>query len=256
MIKLKNRMAVQKMQRAGCLLATVFEKIERAVVPGVSTLELDAIVENLLIDSDMIACSKGYKGYRHVSCISLNDEVVHGVPSANRVVCVGDLVKIDICAAHRGYCADATRSYCVGLVDNKVQDFVRVAKLALEVGIAQAVVGNRLGDVSAAIQEVVERAGYNVVRDFAGHGIGRRMHEEPEILNYGTPGIGSELVSGMTLALEPMITMGDYRVYVDADGWTVKTRDGSLAAHVEDTIVITQEGPVIFTRSGIQGRGL
>lgn len=249
MIKVKSRTALEKMQRAGGLLATIFENVERALVPGVSTLEIDALIERMLVERKMIGCSKGYRGYRHVSCISLNDEVVHGVPSAGKIVRSGDLVKIDVCASHQGYCADSTRSYLVGQVAADVRQFVKAAQRALDAGIAHAVAGNRLSDISAAIQREVERAGYGVVRDFTGHGIGRRMHEEPEILNYGQPGKGPVLAPGMTFALEPMITMGDYHVYVADDGWTVKTRDGSHAAHVEDTIVITQEEPVVLTRS-------
>ena len=180
--------------------------------------------------------TKGYMGYRYASCISLNDEVVHGIPSSSRIVCAGDLVKIDVCAAYQGFFADMARTFLVEPINQKVQQFVNVAYMALDKGIDKAMAGNRLSDISSAIQQEVERHGYGVVRDFAGHGIGRAMHEDPEILNYGVPGKGPLLKKGMALALEPMITMKEYMVFVAHDGWTVKTVDGSLAAHVEDTV--------------------
>jgi len=211
------------------------------------------LIENAAFDAikrfGMISETCGYKGYRHATCISVNDEVVHGIPHSEKVLLDGDIVKIDICASLDGYCADMARSYVVGVPHASVRDFVQVAQTALDAGIARAIVGGRLSDISAAIQQTVERAGYGVVRDFAGHGIGKVMHEEPEILNYGAPGRGPLLRAGMTLAIEPMITMGDWRVFVAEDGWTVKTKDGSLAAHIEDTIVITELGPEILTRA-------
>jgi len=187
-------------------------------------------------------------GYQHVSCISLNDEVVHGVPSTGKKLMDGDLVKIDICVSYNGYCADMARMFFIGKPDEKVLHFMNTARRALDKGIAQAKSGNRLSDISAAIQKEVESQGFGVIRDFAGHGIGKKMHEEPEILNYGTAGRGPTLQAGMTLAIEPMITMGNYNVRVGKDKWTVKTVDKSLAAHVEDTIVVTDSEPIVLTR--------
>lgn len=191
-------------------------------------------------------------GYRHVSCISVNDVVVHGVPHADCILQLGDLVKIDVCASWNGYCADMARSFFVGQSSEQAQKLVDVAYQALKKGIDQARVGNRLSDISSAIQQEVEKHGFGVVRDFAGHGIGKNMHEAPEIVNYGKPGKGPVLKEGMTFAIEPMITAGKYNVYVANDGWTVKTVDRSLAAHVEDTIAITNAGPVILTSSSEQ----
>jgi len=201
----------------------------------------------------MVSQSKGYMGYKHASCISLNDEVVHGVPSSKRLLKDGDLVKVDVCASLDGYCADMARMFVVGKPSQQVSHFINVARQALDKGIAQAKAGNRLSDISAAIQAEVEKHGFSVVRDFAGHGIGKTMHEDPEVLNFGKPGKGPLLRPGMTLAIEPMITMGTYDVYVTDDGWTVKTMDKSLAAHVEDTVAITQNEPLVLTRIAPEG---
>ena len=191
----------------------------------------------------------GYRGYKHVSCISVNDVVVHGVPAASVILKDGDLVKVDICASHDGYCADMARAFFIGKPKPEAEKLVAVAESALKKGIEKARAGNRLGDISAAIQAEVEKNGFGVVRDFARHGIGKQMHEDPEILNYGKAGQGPLLQPGMTFALEPMITQGNYKVYVADDGWTVKTSDKSLAAHVEDTIAITHDEPKVLTRS-------
>lgn len=249
MISIKNKASIMKMEVAGKLLAGLFKEIEEIIKPGVTTLEIDSWVDLELRKKGLVSRTKGYMGYRHSSCISINDEVVHGVPRAGRALKSGDLVKIDICASWKGYCADMARCFFVGVNEqSKITKMVEVATLALYAGVAKAVVGNRLSDISVAIQQVVEKEGFGVVRDFAGHGIGKSMHEEPEILNYGEPGKGPILRAGMTFAIEPMITEGRYQVYVDNDGWTVKTVDKSWAAHVEDTVLITDNGPVFLTR--------
>lgn len=248
MISLKNDQALERMATAGRLLATIFEEITGILRAGISTLEIDQYIERRLLEMQLRSGSKGYKGYRFVSCISLNDVVVHGIPSAECIIKAGDLVKIDVCAAFQGYFADMTRSYCIDETDMAVQRLVAAAYSALDKGIEQSLVGNHLSDISAAIQLEAESKGFGVVRDFAGHGIGRAMHEEPEILNYGKPGNGPVLKNGMSFALEPMITMNDYHVFVDDDGWTVRTVDGGYAAHVEDTVVVTDNGPKIITR--------
>jgi methionyl aminopeptidase len=249
MIHIKNKSSIAKMEAAGQLLAEIFNMISLYIHENVSTLELDAWIENQLREKGLVSQTKGYHGYRHVSCISVNEEVVHGVPMRNKILRKGDLVKIDICASWQGYCADMARAFFVGAeVPLHVQQLVNVAQQALDKGIEQARAGNRLSDISAAIQVEVERHGFGIVRDFAGHGIGKKMHEEPEVLNYGNPGQGPLLRPGMALAIEPMITMGKHDVYVTNDGWTVKTKDKSLAAHVEDTVVITEDAPKILTR--------
>jgi methionyl aminopeptidase len=253
MISIKNKSSISKMEQAGKLLLQIFDEIRSLIKPGVSTLEIDTTIAQELQKRNLVSKSKGYKGYRHVSCISINDEVVHGVPSAQKILKNGDLVKVDVCASWNDYCADMARAYFVGDSNELATKLVAVAQRALDKGIAAARVGNRLGDISAAIQQEVEINGFAVVRDFAGHGIGKVMHEDPEILNYGKPGVGPVLQAGMTFAIEPMITAGSYKVFITEDGWTVKTADKSLAAHVEDTIVITEGEPKIITRSNERG---
>ncbi len=249
MIKIKNKLSLQKMETAGKLLVEIFDEIASLIAPGCTTLTIDRTIEQLIQKKGLLSRTKGYMGYKHASCISINDEVVHGVPSDQKVFKDGDLVKIDVCASWRGYCADMARSFYVGSASEQVQRFVSNAQRALNKGIEQVRVGNTLGDISAAIQCEVEKEGFGIVRDFAGHGIGKQMHEEPEILNYGEAGKGVKLQEGMVFAIEPMITMGKHDVYVDRDGWTVKTADKSLAAHVEDTVVVTENGPKILTRA-------
>lgn len=253
MIIIKNKASIQKMEEAGRLLSQIFDEISPLIRPGISTLEIDTWIVEQLKARGLVSMTKGYKTYKHSSCISVNDEVVHGVPKASKLLAEGDLVKVDICASWQGYCADMARSFFVGTADAKAQALVQTAKIALDKGIAQARPGKRLSDISAAIQAEVEKQGFSVIRDFAGHGIGKNMHEEPEILNYGKAGSGPILRPGMTFAIEPMITMGRYDVYIEKDGWTVKTEDKSLAAHVEDTVLITQDEPKILTRVALVG---
>lgn len=249
MITIKNKTSIAKMEEAGKLLAAIMRSVGSSLIrPGVSTAQIDAFIAGELKGNELVSCTKGYHGYKHVCCVSVNDEVVHGVPSEATVLKAGDLVKVDICASYKGYCADMARCFVVGEPTDVQQKLVATAQRALDKGIEQARAGNRLTDISAAIQHEVEAQGFGVVRDFAGHGIGKQMHEEPEILNYGKPGRGPVLRVGMSFAIEPMITAGKFDVYVTKDGWTVKTVDKSLAAHVEDTIVITEQGPQILTR--------
>jgi methionyl aminopeptidase len=248
MIPIKDHVSISKMQTTGQLLAEVFDAISDFIKAQISTLELDSLIERELKIRNLISGSKGYRGFRHASCISLNDEVVHGIPSPCRIIKSGDLVKVDICASYKGFFADMARTYFVDGDDRDVKEFVSVAQRSLDKGIEQAVAGKRLSDISAAVQGEVEKHGFGVVRDFAGHGIGTSMHEDPEILNYGVKGKGPVLKCGMALAIEPMITMKNYHVFIAKDGWTVKTVDGSLAAHVEDTVIVTDNGPEIITR--------
>ncbi len=254
MINIKNKSSIQKMEKAGSLLAEILLKVSEILKPGISTLEIDSWIENELKKNNLISKAKGYKGYKYATCVSINDEVVHGIPDETKILADGDLVKIDVCASWNGYCADMARCYFIGDVSLEAKKLVEVTQKALDKGISKARVGNRLSDISAAIQQEIENHGYGVVRDFAGHGIGKNMHEEPEILNYGRPGKGPVLISGMTFAIEPMVTLGDYDVFIDRDGWTVKTKDKSLAAHVEDTIAITDSGPKILTRLNLNER--
>jgi len=248
MIRLKTDDDIKVMIEAGRRLARVFVNLASFLRVGLTTLEIDSFIDCELKEMSLISGSKGYHGYRHVSCISINDEVVHGVPCADKRIFESDLVKIDISASYKGLFADMARSFVVGKMNSDVKNLIVSAQRALDAGIDNVILGKRLSNVSAAIQSEVEASGFGVVRDFAGHGIGHAMHEEPEILNYGKPGRGPRIEVGMAFAIEPMITMGRYDVYVANDGWTAKTSDGSLAAHVEDTVVVTDQGPVITTR--------
>lgn len=249
MITLKNKEALEAMLGAGKRLAELFEILKGYIVPGMSTLDIDSYIAQYLQQQGMVSQTVGYAGYKHSSCISINDELVHGVPSAQKFVARGDLVKVDVCASWNSYCADMARCFIVGnVVDEPKMKLIEVAQKSLDAGIEMAVPGGKLTDISYAIQRVVESAGFGVVRDFAGHGIGRKMHESPEILNYGKPGRGPVIREGMAFAIEPMITFGKYDICVDRDGWTARTRDGSLAAHVEDTVLITERGPQVATR--------
>ncbi len=248
MITIKNNLAIAKMEEAGKRLANLFKDLVDQVTPGKTTLQLDGWIDAQLTALGLESKTKGYRGYKHSSCISINDELVHGVPSEKKMIKSVDLVKVDVCASWNGYCADMARSFCMSSVSVPVDEFLSVAQQSLDDGIEQAVSGAFLSNISAAIQKKIEKHGYGVVKDFAGHGIGKKMHEDPEILNYGRAGYGPKLRSGMTFALEPMLTMGLCDVYVDPDGWTVKTKDASLSAHVEDTILVTDDLPRILTR--------
>ena len=247
---IKSKDAIFKMKTAGQLLAGIFEMVPSIIKPGITTLMIDQWIAEQLKHNDLVSQSKGYMGYQHVSCISVNQVVVHGVPSSQIVLKQGDLVKVDVCAAWKGYCADMARGYLVDVQEPTVEmnRFITTAQQALQAGIDQAIEGNRLFDISYAIQQVTEKQGYGIVRDFAGHGIGKKMHEEPDVPNFGKKGTGMMLRAGMTFAIEPMITVGHYDVFVMKDEWTVQTTDQSLAMHVEDTILITQNGPEVLTR--------
>jgi methionyl aminopeptidase len=248
MIAIKNKVAIEKMQQAGRLLALIMDEIKSLVVVGVSTLQIDNFIEKRMRELGLKPECKGYGGYKYATCISLNDVIVHGVPSEKVVLKSGDFVKIDVVGSYKGYCADMARYFFVGKVSETVHNIANVAQSALDKAIAKAVVGNRLSDISACIQKEVEKEGFSVIRSFAGHGIGKKMHEAPEIPNFGHPGCGPVLREGMALAIEPMIAQYDYTVSIMEDGWTAKMADGGLAAHVEDTVLVTKNGPQVLTR--------
>lgn len=248
MINIKNKTAIQRMETAGILLSKIILQIPKILVPGISTLEIDSWIETELKKSGLTSKTKGYMGYNHSSCISINNEVVHGIPSSKKKLNSGDLIKVDVCASWKGYCADMARCFFIGDPPLQTKNLILITQRALDKGIEKAVPGNRLSDISAAIQKELEENKLGVVRDFAGHGIGKQMHEDPEVLNYGNPGQGPLLRAGMTFAIEPMATLGHYDVFICEDGWTVKTKDNSLAAHIEDTVLVTNEGPQILTR--------
>jgi len=253
MIQIKNKSSIAKMEKAGKLISEIFNEISDIIKPEVSTAQINTAIAQKLKKKGLVSRCKGYAGYDYESCISINDEVIHGLPSEEKKLKNGDLVKIDICASWKNYCADMARMFIVGSVSNRAQELIDVAQSALDIGISKAKSGNHLSDISAAIQQEVERHGFSVIRDFAGHGIGKKLHEDPEVPNFGEPGKGPLLRPGMALAIEPMIAEGDYSVYITDDGWTVKTVDNGLSAHIEDTVIITENEPKIITRHMTNG---
>jgi methionyl aminopeptidase len=248
-IVIKNKAAIEKMRQAGQLLAQVMEEVRPLVVVGITTHDLDAAIEKKMVAVGLKPECKGYGTYKHATCISVNDVIVHGIPSKEVILKSEDFVKIDVVGSYRGYCADMTRSFFVGEQINPIAlKMAQVAQSALDLAISKIAPGIALSNISACIQEEVEKAGFGVVRELSGHGIGKRIHEGPDVPNYGKPGLGPILQPGMTLAIEPMITQRSYEVRIMSDGWTVKTVDGGLAAHVEDTILVTCDGAEILTR--------
>ncbi|MGB9798420.1 MAG: type I methionyl aminopeptidase [bacterium] len=250
MIIIKSKEEIEKMGKAGAILAEVLDILEEHAKPGVSTADLDALAEKLILSKGARPSFKGFNGYPASICASINDEVVHGIPSKRKILRKGDLLKIDVGVEFAGYHADGARTIIIGdgEVDAKVLELIRTTKEALEEGIKAARKGARLGDIGYAIQSYVEARGFSVVKALTGHGIGKSLWEDPPVPNYGKKNNGIILREGMTLAIEPMVNMGDSRVYTAKDGWTVKTMDGSLSAHFEHTIAIMGDGSVILTR--------
>lgn len=252
MIHIKSESELKKMRRAGRIVAEVLARIGERVAPGVTTAELDALAEEVIRRRDALPAFKGYPpGSPHpfpaTICASVNEELVHGIPGP-RVLQEGDILSVDVGAIYEGYYGDAAMTFPVGEISEEARRLLEVTEGALYAGIAQARAGNRTGDVSAAIQRYVEQRGFNVVREYTGHGIGRRMHEDPQVPNFGQPGHGVVLRSGMTVALEPMVLAGDYRVRVLDDHWTVVSADGRLTAHFEHTILVRDGEAEILTR--------
>ena len=247
MIIVKSAREIELMKEAGQLVAKVFETIAPLIRPGISTYEINEIAEKVIYGGGGTCPCKGYYDYPAGTCVSVNDTLIHGIPSKKIILKEGDIVSLDVVANLHGYCADATRTYLVGTCRDNVKQILDVCQKAFYEGIKMAKPGNRVGDISASIQHYVESHGYNVARDFTGHGIGKSMHEDPSVPNYGIAGTGSLLQKGMTLAVEPMILEGKKDTRVLGDGWTVKSRDGKLTCHYENTIVITEEGCEIIT---------
>lgn len=247
MIILKSDREIGYLRDAGQIVAETFVEIKKAVKPGVTTLELDQIAEKYIKSRGAIPAFKGYHGFPGNICASVNEEVVHGIPGLRKLKS-GDNVSIDIGAVINGYNGDAAITVPVGEVDVEMEQLLKVTEESLYKGIEQAIEGNRLSDISHAVQSHAEKYGYGVVRDYVGHGIGRNMHEDPQIPNYGSPGRGPRLKSGMTLAIEPMINVGTYEVQALDDGWTVVTLDKKPSAHFEHSIAVTDNGPEILTK--------
>ncbi len=246
MIIRKSKLEIERMRAAGQIVARVLKKLSEMVQPGLTTLELDQEAERLIVGAGAYPTFKGYHGYPRSICASINDEVVHGIPS-KRKLREGDIVGIDCGATLMGYVGDAAVTVPVGNVSEPVRQLLDATRKSLYRAIEKCRVGNRLGDVCNAVQSCVEPLGYSIVRNYCGHGVGRAMHEEPQVPNYGKPGTGPVLREGLVIAIEPMINLGHEDVKVLSDGWTVITMDGQPSAHFEHTVAITREGPQILT---------
>jgi methionyl aminopeptidase len=246
MIIRKGAAEIERIARAGELVAATIAHVGEHLAPGVTTAELDRIADRFIRDRGGVPTSKGYKGYPAAICISPNDMIVHGIPGAYRVA-DGDIVTIDVGVTLDGSIGDSAYTFGVGEIDEEAQRLLDACQSALTAGIEQATIGNRIGDISHAVQQVVEGAGFSIVRSLVGHGVGRFYHEDPHVPNFGEPGRGPRLAEGMTIAIEPMITAGGPEVYVHDDGWSISSSDGSLAAHFEHTVAIMDAGPRILT---------
>jgi len=251
MITIKSAREIELMRRANVIVAEVLQELKKKVAAGVTTLELDELAEELTLKKKATPAFKGYqmagRVYRHALCASINDEIVHGIPS-NRALREGDIIGLDYGVIYQGYYGDSAVTVGVGKVSEEAERLMRVTEEALYRGIEQLKDGERMGKLSSIIQETAEGAGFSVVRQFVGHGIGKRLHEEPPVPNYGQADSGLRLRQGMVLAIEPMVNMGGYEVKIKDDGWTAVTSDGSLSAHFEHSVAITENGPYILSR--------
>lgn len=246
MITLKSEREIQKMDAAGDVLAACHKEIAKMIKPGVTTMEIDRFVEKFLKQHGATPEQKGYNGYEYATCASINDEVCHGFPRRQPLKS-GDIVTIDMVVNLNGGLADSAWTYAVGEISEQDRRLMEVTHRALELGIEQAVAGNRLGDIGHAIQSYVEAQGFSVVREFTGHGIGPTIHEKPQVLHYGEPGKGQRLKEGMVITIEPMVNVGVWQTSRDDNGWTARTEDGLNSAQYEHTLAITKDGPRILT---------
>jgi methionyl aminopeptidase len=244
----KSRREIDKMARAGEVVVEVLERLGEAIEPGITTKELDELAEKIIRSRNGTPTFKGYRGFPASICASPNSMVVHGIPGEYTLE-DGELISVDVGVTLGGFVADSAYTFAVGALDEESQRLLDVCRASLDAAVEQAVAGNRIGDISASVQEVVENAGFSVIRTLVGHGVGRAMHEQPQIPNYGERGRGPVLAAGMTLAIEPMITAGGPDVYIDDDGWSVYTSDSSLSAHFEHTVAVTDDGPLVLTAS-------
>lgn len=245
-IPVKTDADIEGMRKSAALIAQIRDDLAKIVAPGLTTGEVDKMAGDLFKKYSCKSSSLGYRNYPGNICISVNEEVVHGIGGARKLA-YGDLVKIDVCGIHEGWVADTAVTVPLGLVSHDCERLINVTKKSLLTGIQQARVGNRLGDISAAIEEVISAEGFGIVREFVGHGVGRKLHEEPQIPNYGSAGTGPRLKAGMTLAIEPMVNLGRQEVKYLDDGWTVVTVDGKPSSHFEHTVLVTEGEPEILT---------
>ena len=247
MIVIKSELEIEKLRKAGKIVAYAHEEIKKQMKPGMSTYDIDKIATDVVLSHGATLSFKGYAGFPGNNCVSVNEEVVHGIPTKKRIVQNGDIVSVDIGSYIDGYFGDAARTYAVGEVSEEANQLIKVTRESFFKGLEFAKVGYRLSDISHAIQSHCEKYGFSIVRDYVGHGIGRKLHEPPQIPNFGRSGRGPRLQKGMVLAIEPMVNMGGYEVKTLEDLWTVVTVDKSLSSHYENTIVITEGEPEILT---------
>lgn len=247
-VTIKSKTDLRKMREAGRIAAQALEHAGKVIHPGMTTKQLDKCIHDFIVDCGAVPTFLGYGGFPASACISINEEVIHGIPNPRRVIHAGDIVSVDVGATFDGFVGDTAYTFAVGDISQEAADLLRVTEESLYKAIQAAQVGARLGDVSHTVEEYCMARGYGIVREYCGHGIGREMHEDPEVPNYGKPGHGMRLIPGMTFCIEPMINAKGDGVRVLGDGWTVVTRSGSLAAHFEHEIAVTPDGPVILTR--------
>lgn len=247
MIIIKSQEEIKLMRESGKVTGYILKELENFIKPGISTWDIDRFAEEIILKNKMIPTFKGYGGFPAAACVSVNEEVVHGIPSKHKILREGDIVSVDLGATHKGYVSDAARTYGVGKISAEAQHLITATRDSFFAGLEFCKVGYRLSDISHAIQVAAEKEGFGVIREYVGHGVGRDMHEDPQIPNYGKPGRGPRIASGMVFAIEPMITQGSYAVEVLDDDWTVVTVDGKLSAHYENTVVITDGEPELIT---------
>jgi methionyl aminopeptidase len=247
MIQIKSDYEISLMREAGRISALALKACAEAVRPGVTTLELDRLAQEAILSFGATPAFLGYKGFPNSICSSVNDEIVHGIPAADVALKEGDIVSIDVGAIYKGYVGDNANTFPVGSVSSEALRLIEVTRQSFYAGFERCRAGARLHDVSHAVQEVAESAGYGVVREFVGHGVGKKMHEDPSVPNYGKPGTGVRLAKGMVIAIEPMINQGTEKLYIMPNGWTARTQDGAFSAHYEHTVAITDGEPLILT---------
>lgn len=250
MIIVKTPQQIKLMAEAGKILTACHHELRQFIRPGITTKEIDRFVEEFILSRGATAEQKGYRGYPFATCASVNDEICHGFPTQTPLK-EGDIVTIDMVVNYNGWLADSAWSYPVGRISEQAEKLLRVTKECLYIGIGKAVSGNRLGDISHAIQTHAELHGFSVVREFTGHGIGQKMHEDPQVLHFGPPGRGVKLSEGMVFTIEPMINVGSHELKIDRNGWTARTADGALSAQYEHTIAITNDGPQVLTEQDV-----
>jgi methionyl aminopeptidase len=250
MVVLKTPEQLKLMKQAGRITGEALMKAREVIRPGISTKEIDRVIRAYIEKCGAKPSFLGYGGFPGSACISINSEVIHGIPSAKKILAEGDLVKVDVGAFYQGFHGDSAKTFAVGRISPEAERLMTTTRACFYEGLSRAVAGNRVGDIGSAVSLCAQGAGYSVVREFVGHGVGAKLHEEPDVPNFGTAGRGCRLYPGMTIAIEPMVNAGSEKVRVMSDGWTVVTLDGSLSAHYEHTVAITDEGPILLTDVG------